>query len=230
MASSLTWMKRGLLPAGLLKVGLLAGGTAAWIGVSFNASDMASNGAKEAPAPRAVAFDPSKDNTPGFPSPKSGDFSLIDQHGQARSARDPAGQYQLLFFGYAKCNAICSVALPNMAQATDLLAGLGHTITPVLVTVDPKRDTVAALKVAAPKVHPKLVGLTGEDAKLDAAYKAFGITKKFIFDHPDEGAVYTHGSMIYLLGPDGSFKTLFPPITSPVRIAELVSAYIAEAS
>ncbi|MEO1397316.1 MAG: SCO family protein [Pseudomonadota bacterium] len=216
-------MRSILVPAALLVCGLMAGGAAAWFGAPAATPVVAA-----ASAPKAVAFVPAKDNTPGFPSPKSGDFSLIDQHGDARTSKDPSGQFQLLFFGYAKCKAICSVALPNMAQATDLLTGLGHTVTPVLVTVDPERDTVTALKQAAPKVHPRLVALTGEEPKLNAAYEAFGITKTFVFDHPEEGPVYTHGSMIYLLGPDGSFKTLFPPITNPVRIAELVAAYIAE--
>ncbi|MEM9677058.1 MAG: SCO family protein [Pseudomonadota bacterium] len=216
------------VPFLVLIFGLLAGGAFAWWSAPDAAVRVALAKASKAQTPRVVAFDPAKDNTPGFPSPKSGDFSLIDQNGEPRSSKDPDGRYQLLFFGYAKCKAICSVALPNMAQATDLLIGLGHTITPVLVTVDPERDTVAALKTAAPKMHPRMVGLTGKVPDLEAAYDAFGITRTFVFDHPDEGAVYTHGSMIYLLGPDGTFKTLFPPITNPVRIAELVAAYIAQ--
>ncbi|MEM1038744.1 MAG: SCO family protein [Pseudomonadota bacterium] len=217
-------------PLLVLIFGLLAGGALAWWSAPTSLDGDTFTKASKAQTPRVVAFAPAKDNTPGFPSPKSGDFSLIDQNGEPRSSKDPDGRYQLVFFGYAKCKAICSVALPNMAQATDLLTGLGHTVTPVLVTVDPKRDTVAALKTAAPKMHPRMMGLTGTVPNLEAAYDAFGITKTFVFDHPEEGAVYTHGSMIYLLGPDGGFKTLFPPITNPVRIAELVAAYIAESA
>ena len=100
-----------------LAAGLLLGG---WAAVSLHE-----------PAPTkspdiAASFIPSIDNTPGFPSIKNGDFRLIDQHGNARTSANPNGEYQLLFFGYAKCKAICSVALPTMAEATDLLATMGH--------------------------------------------------------------------------------------------------------
>ncbi|MGI9356308.1 MAG: SCO family protein [Rhizobiaceae bacterium] len=178
----------------------------------------------------SASFIPSLDNTPGFPSIKNGDFRLIDQHGNERTSASPDGEYQLLFFGYTTCKAICSVALPTMAEATDLLEALGHPVTPVLITVDPERDTIAALRETVPEMHRKMVGLTGSDEALSEAYKTFQITKKFVFKHPDEGDVYTHGSNIFLLSPDGKFKTLLPPITSPVRIAEIAAGYIREDS
>ena len=120
------------------------------------------------------------------------------------------------------------MALPNLAEATELLEGMNAKITPVLITVDPKRDTVAELKKHAATIHPRLVGLTGTEANLEAAYKAFNLEKKFLFIHPDEGEVYSHGSFIYLLGPDGDFKTLFAPVISPARIAEISAGYIAQ--
>lgn len=212
-----------LFTVGVLSLGVLAGGATALLQAGTAPANVT-----ETKAASSAAFVPAQDNTAGFPSPKAGDFHLVDQFGRTRTSKEPDGRYQLLFFGYAKCKAICSVALPNIAAATDLLDGMGHAITPVLITVDPERDTQTALKQSAPKVHKRLVGLTGDSDALAAAYKAFNISRKFIFDHPEEGAVYTHGSMIYLLAPNGEFKTLFPPITSPVRIAELVSAYIAE--
>ncbi|MCH9809165.1 MAG: SCO family protein [Alphaproteobacteria bacterium] len=164
-------------------------------------------------------------NTPGFPTIKGGDFRLVNQFGASRTSKDPDGRYQLLFFGYANCKAICSVALPRMADVTDRLEKEGLVVTPVLVTVDPERDTVATLKSAVVKIHPRLIGLTGEQNALEEAYKAFQIERKVVFQHPEHGAVYSHGSYIYLLAPDGAFKTILPPILSPKRVAELVQDY-----
>lgn len=201
-----------------LMFGLTAGGLAAVLGSSL---------APEKPkltvenAPAVTTF-----NTPGFPQIKRGDFELVDHRGNLRTSKSKDGNYQLLFFGYAKCKAICAVALPNIAEATDLLEGMGATVTPLLITVDPKRDTIAALKREVVKIHPRMVGLTGDEKSLAASYKVFGLTKKFLFTHVDEGDVFSHGSFIYLLGPDGEFKTLFPPVTSPVRIAEVSAGYI----
>ena len=179
--------------------------------------------------PDPAIFQVAASNTPGFPEIKSGDYDLVDHRGNRRTSKSPEGTFQLLFFGYSNCKAICSVALPNLAEAVDILEGMNAPVTPVLITVDHERDTVAALNDAVGDIHPKLVGLTGTPANLDAAYKAFNLEKKFLFEHVDEGAVYSHGSFIYLLGPDGAFKTLFAPVISPVRIAEISAGYIAAA-
>jgi protein SCO1/2 len=173
------------------------------------------------PAPAAAELP----NTPGFPNVVGGDYRLIDQFGRERTGRDPDGHFQLIFFGYAKCKAICSVALPRMAQTVDLLAARGITVTPLLITVDPERDTLEAMREAVPAIHPQMIGLTGSQDALDAAYKAFSVEKKLIYVHPEEGPVYAHGTFIYLTDPDGVFKTLMPPVLTPQRMAEIVARY-----
>ncbi|MEL7048224.1 MAG: SCO family protein [Pseudomonadota bacterium] len=165
-------------------------------------------------------------DTPGFPDIKGGDFRLVDQTGKTRTSRDPDGQFQLVFFGYASCKAICSVALPRMVEAVDQLETAGARVTPVLITVDPERDTVASLKSAVADIHPRLVGLTGDKVALQGAYDAFQVTRNVVFEHPEYGAVYAHGSYIYLLGPDGAFLTLLPPVLGTERIAQIVRKYI----
>ncbi len=209
-----------------LLMGLSAGGAAH----IFGSNALADRSDK---APRASVdashFAVSKSNTDGFPVIKKGDFTLIDHHGDARTSKDPEGRYQLLFFGYAKCKAICSMALPNMAEAIDVLDSFGLPVTPILVTVDPMRDTPDALKLATAKIHKRLVGLTGTEEELDKAYKTFQLKKKLLFHHAEEGPIYSHGSFIYLLDPEGNFKTLFAPVVSPVRIAEISAGYINDA-
>jgi protein SCO1/2 len=165
-------------------------------------------------------------NTPGFPNIKGGDFRLLDGQGRVRTSKNPTGRPQLLFFGYATCQAICSVALPRIAEAVDELERRGVPATPVLITVDPARDTVQTLEPALRKHHPRFVGLTGSDVALAAAYRAFQVDRKVVFTHPDHGDIYAHGSYIYLLGADGRFLTLLPPVLGPERIAEVVKGYL----
>lgn len=201
----------------VLIAGLLAGTGVAFVQNVFGDQPVAS-----APLPFAV----DSNNTPGFPAVKTGDFDLIDQYGRTRRSASRNGTHQLVFFGYAQCKAICSVALPSIAETVDVLKGMGAPVTPVLITVDPKRDTQEKLRLAVRAIHPTMEGLTGTEDKLNAAYKAFNLEKKFLFTHPDEGDVYAHGSFIYLLAPDGEFRTLFAPVTSPARMAEITAGYI----
>ena len=215
----LIWIRRGGIAAVLI-AGLGVGTLAAVL----TAKPEVSAGSR----PDSDKFSVDSSNTPGFPKIKGGDFDLVDHRGNRRTSASPDGKFQLLFFGYSNCKAICSLALPNLAEAVDLLEGMNAAVTPVLITVDPKRDTVEALNRSVADIHPNLIGLTGSEAKLDEAYKAFNLEKKFLFEHAEEGALYSHGSFIYLLGPDGSFKTLFAPVISPVRIAEISAGYISE--
>ena len=165
-------------------------------------------------------------NTQGFPEIKGGDFNLTDQDGNPRSSVSPEGLYQMVFFGYANCKAICSVALPRMSAAVDMLEQDGVLVTPLLITVDPERDTVEAMKEALPHHHKRMVGLTGSETALQVAYDAFNVEKSLVYEHPEEGPIYAHGSFIYLIGPGGEFKTLLPPILGPERMAEVVKGYI----
>jgi protein SCO1 len=163
----------------------------------------------------------------GLPLPfdLGGPFALIDQNGQTRTEADPNGNLQLLFFGYGSCREICSAALPQMAEVASGLAAKGVALTPVLITVDPVRDTVATLGPSLEKFGPLFVGLTGDGAALRAAYKAFSIDSSLVFDDPTYGAVYAHGSFLYLLDAKGGFLTVIPPILSTDRVVDLIATY-----
>ncbi|MEP3274790.1 MAG: SCO family protein [Stappiaceae bacterium] len=210
------FLKEGIFGMAILLAALLTGAN----------SVAAHDGVEHATQEEALKHQLEGPNTLGFPDIKGGDYSLTDHNGLLRSSRDPEGQYQLLFFGYASCKAICSVALPRMAEAVDALKSKDFNVTPVLITVDPERDTVAAMKEAVKHIHPNLVGLTGTEEALAEAYKAFQVEKSLVYEHPTEGPIYAHGSFIYLLGPDGEFKTLFPPVLGSDRIAEVAVEYI----
>ncbi len=154
-----------------------------------------------------------------------GSFELTDQNGNQRTEANPDSHMQLLFFGYANCQAICSVALPLMADVVDDLAGRGLSVTPVMITVDPKRDTVASMGPALMKHHPDFVGLTGSLPDLQTAYDVYSIEHTVVFTDPELGDIFAHGSHIYLLDAKGQFLTLLPPILSSDRIVEIVQKY-----
>lgn len=165
-----------------------------------------------------------------LPFAVGGDFALLDQTGAPRTQAAPDGQAQLLFFGYANCQEICSAVLPAMAEIADLLAAQGHSLTPVMITVDPARDTVEALGPALRVHHPAFVGLTGSEAALQVAYDAYGIAREELFFDPHYGPVYAHGSFLYLLDDLGVVQTLIPPILPPEQAAQIVASYLDPAS
>ena len=161
-----------------------------------------------------------------FPLVAGGPYALTDQRGQIRTQVDPQGHAQLLFFGYANCPGICSAAMPLMADVVDAMAARGVPVSPVMITVDPARDTVAAMAEPLAKLHPDFVGLTGDADALAASYAAFNVDHRHIYDDPEYGPVYSHGSLIYLMDGAGAVLTVMPPVLDPARAADIAWTYL----
>lgn len=155
-----------------------------------------------------------------------GDFDLVDQDGRQRRLADFAGRHVLLFFGYANCESICSAAIPLMSQTLDSLGQDRPPVELVMITVDPERDTPEGLRQGLAKYDPRLIGLTGSREKLEAAWKAFSINVALAGSGWNGGEILSHGSFLYLLGPDGKVLTLVPPILAPEQSAKIVRSYL----
>ena len=156
-----------------------------------------------------------------------GDFDLIDHFGQPKRLADYAGSHVLLFFGYANCEAICSQALPLMADAiTNLGDDAGKKVVPLMITVDPENDTPDFMKKRLGEYHPALIGMTGSDGALADVRQKFRIKIENVGHDINGNPIYNHGSFIYLLGPDGKFQTLLPPILEAKQMAEIIKSYV----
>jgi len=161
----------------------------------------------------------------GFPFNIGGAYELTDQRGMQRTQADPEGHFQLLFFGYANCEQICSATLPMMADIVDDIADTA-TLRPVMITVDPKRDTVDNIGPPLEQYHPAFVGLTGTDDSLQVAYDAFSVEREVIFTDPAGGDILSHGSFIYLLDGDGDVLTLVPPVMDVDQAVGIITPYV----
>jgi protein SCO1/2 len=153
-----------------------------------------------------------------------GPFTLIDQTGARRSEADLEGHYALVYFGYTYCPDICPTSLSTMTQGLDLLAEQSpeqaQAVLPVFVTVDPGRDTVEALASYAEHFHPRLLALTGTQAEVAAAAKAYRIFYQKVEEPGAGDYLMDHSSVIYLMGPDGSYLTHFTHVSTAEDIAK----------
>ena len=163
---------------------------------------------------------------PALPFAIGGDFTLTDQYGRTRRPGSFDGRPTLVFFGYANCEAICSVALPRMAETVRQLDARGLDVRPVMITVDPKRDTQDRMRTALAEHHPRFIGLTGSPERLAAAQKAFQVESKVVYVTPDGEEIFAHGNYIYLMDARGRFLTLFPPILGPERMSMITEKYL----
>jgi protein SCO1/2 len=133
-----------------------------------------------------------------------GPFRMVDQDGHAVTDRTYLGKPLLMYFGYTSCPDICPVDVAKIASiAKTVREQTGIDVTPVFVTVDPERDTAARLKVYVRAFSSDAVGLTGSPAQIAAMTDAYHVYFRKV--PTDGGYLMDHSTVLYLIGPDGTF-------------------------
>lgn len=117
------------------------------------------------------------------------DFALTDHDGRAVSLRSYRGAPVLLFFGYTHCPDVCPLTLDRLTRALRSAGGAAKDVRILLVTLDPARDTPAALKTYAARFGPAVIGLTGDSAGLARARAGYGA---YVADVPAQPAAAAH--------------------------------------
>lgn len=136
------------------------------------------------------------------------DFTLSGSNGSPLQLSTYRGKVVLLGFGYTHCAAVCPITLATLQQTSKKLDAQASDLQVIYVTVDPKRDTAAAMRKYLSAFDPKFLGGTGSDAQLAAVRKAYGITAMAVMDGAD-GSM-THSSFVYLIDRKGRLRALMP--------------------
>ncbi len=150
-----------------------------------------------------------------------GPFALTDQRGRAVTDKDFTGQYRLIYFGYSFCPDVCPVDLQKLMAGLRQFESIdperGTRIAPIFISIDPARDTPQALAPFVARYHPRLVGLTGSDAAVAQAAKAFLVTYKKQEGSAPDRYLMAHTQLAYLMGPAGEPLALLPidDVTTP---------------
>lgn len=157
-----------------------------------------------------------------------GPFALFDHTGKRVTDADFRGRFMLVYFGFTRCADTCPVDLPVIAGAIDGLGPAAEKIAPLFISVDPVNDTPAVMATYVANFHPRLIGLSGSEAEIAAVAKAYKVHRRKLTQAHHGLAEYTidHGSLTYLMGPDGRFLTLLPHGTPPERMTAVLRKYL----
>ena len=153
-----------------------------------------------------------------------GEFELVAHTGETVTHETLYEEPTLMYFGFTYCPDVCPLDTGRNAVAIDILAEQGLSVTPVFVSVDPERDTPEVLAEFVPYVHPDMIGLTGDQAAMDQAKKAFKVYAAK--NGEGEDYLYDHSTFSYLMGPDGSFWEFFRRDLTPEQLADRVACFV----
>lgn len=146
-----------------------------------------------------------------------GPFNLVDAHGKAFTDANLLGRWTLIYFGFTMCPDICPDELTKVSEALDSLMERGKRIsskpdadiTPILISVDPERDSPARTQEYATGFHSAFVGLSGSLDQVKDAAKAYRVYYSKD-ETPGDEYLVDHSIITYLMDPEGNFADFYP--------------------
>nr|WP_315053004.1 SCO family protein [uncultured Brevundimonas sp.] len=151
-----------------------------------------------------------------------GDFQLVDQEGRPVDQTILNGKWSLVFFGFTYCPEFCPTTLAEMAAVQQQLGEQARDLQMVFISIDPERDTPQALKdyLSSDGFPDGTIGLTGTPEQVAQAARAY----RAFYQKVGEGEGYTmnHALTVYVMGPDGKFRTTLGYGLGPEKATQIV--------
>jgi protein SCO1 len=159
------------------------------------------------------------------PAAIGGPFQLTDQGGQTVTEKNLLGHPTLIFFGFTHCPDVCPTSLFEISEVLRAMGKDADRVNAYFVSVDPERDTAAAMKDYLASFDPHLKGLTGDPAAVAKVISDYRVYAKKV---PLKDGDYTmdHTALIYLMDRDGRFVAPFNLKRTPEEAAADLKHYL----
>jgi protein SCO1/2 len=159
------------------------------------------------------------------PAAIGGPFQLTDQNGKAVTDKSLKGKPTLIFFGYTHCPDVCPTSLFEISEVLRAMGKDADKVNAVFISVDPERDTPAAMKDYLSSFDPHLEGLSGDPAETAKVITSYRVYAKKV---PTKDGDYTmdHTALIYLMDRDGRFVSPFNLKRTPEEAAVDLKRYL----
>jgi protein SCO1 len=159
------------------------------------------------------------------PAAIGGPFQLTDQHGKTVTEKNLKGKPTLIFFGYTHCPDVRPTSLFEISEVLRAMGKEADKVNAYFISVDPERDTQAAMKDYLSSFDPHLEGLSGDPAETTKVLNSYRVYAKKV---PTKDGDYTmdHTALIYLMDRDGRFVSPFNLKRSPEEAAAELKKYL----
>jgi protein SCO1/2 len=206
---------RRLLPLALLCAALLTAVFAAACGAGGASSN--AGGSASGSGLQGLILKPLK------PAPA---LALHNYNGQPVSLASVRGKAVLVTFVYTHCPDVCPLIVSDLAAAQRELGKQAAEVRILAVTVDPRRDTPAAIRafLAARDATGRMDYLLGTTAQLRRTWKAWDVAVSTGSNKLTDG----HSAIVYGITASGRMAVVYPSNFTPAQITHDVPLLAAE--
>ncbi|SEL62600.1 SCO family protein [Halomonas daqiaonensis] len=155
--------------------------------------------------------------------PRGGPIELPSTEGEFSLSQLDDDQLAVVFFGYTWCPDVCPMSLAVMRQVMGRLdPEQRRRVVPLMVSVDPERDTLARLEEYMGFFGEAFIGATGSQEALEELTERYGVVWRRV-ETPDSAMAYTidHSASLFLVDRDGEIRrrVLHSPTSGPLQAA-----------
>jgi len=155
-------------------------------------------------------------------------WTFPSTRGEPISLRDLRGKPTLIFFGYANCPDFCPATLGDFKRIKAQLGARGDDVNYVFISVDPERDTPAALKRYVEFFDPSFIGLSGDEATLRQIAPEYGLYyRRREIEGSQAGYFVDHTVVTYLLDREARLIKIYSHEVEPETIGNDLAAMLA---
>ena len=144
--------------------------------------------------------------TPIDPPVPAPNFTLRDEVGRPVSPAAQRGRWLVVTFLYTHCPDVCPLIAAQLDKAIATPAGRRARLHVIAVSVDPARDTPAAVRryVVTHRLEPAFRWGIGSRAQLERVWHAYHVAAQ-----PGPRGTVTHSTFEILVDPDGKERLLY---------------------
>jgi len=159
------------------------------------------------------------------PAAIGGPFQLTDQAGRTVTEKSMQGHPTLVFFGFTHCPDVCPTTLFEISEVLRAMGKDADRVNAYYISVDPERDTAAAMKDYLSSFDPRMKGLTGSREEIAKVLSEYRVYAKKV---PLKDGDYTmdHTALVYLMDRDGKFVAPFNLNRKPDEAASDLKHYL----
>lgn len=147
--------------------------------------------------------------------PQGGPIAMPSTQGDFSLTQLGDNEIAIISFGYTYCPDVCPM---NQAVKRQALAQLSDAqrerVVPVMITVDPERDTLDRMSEYMQFFGSEFIGLAGSQAQLTDVAERYGVIWRRV-EAPESAMAYTidHSASLFLVNREGEIlqRVLYSP-------------------